>query len=435
MIDIKALERNELNPITNKTYVEEYKTDLKNRGDDPSKVDEVLTLNSKRKALIAEFESARAEQNRVSQEIARLKKNKEDASQLLAEMQKLSAKVKELDKNAAEADQALTDLLSRLPNKFHHTVPVGKSEADNVVVRKVGEPRKFGFTPKDHADIGEKLDLFDSERAAKVTGARFVFMKKAGAHLERALIQFKMDLHSQQHNYTEMIPPFMVNSAAMFGVGQFPKFVDDVFHVDKTDYYLIPTAETSVTNYFANEILDEEMLPQSFCAYSPCFRSEAGSYGKDTRGIFRQHQFNKIELLHFSHPSASEEIHEKLVGHAEKVLQLLELPYQVVNKCTADMTFSAAKCFDLEVWLPGQNGYREISSCSNFWDFQARRANIRFRPKGGKPQYIHTLNGSGLAIGRTVIAILENYQNEDGSVDIPKALRPYMNGLEKITAR
>lgn len=433
MLDIKALERKEVNPQTQKTYLEEYKQDLRNRGEDPDRIEKVLEINNRRRVIVNEFEVARAEQNRVGQVIAQLKRNKQDASRELSEMQALSAKLKEMDKKVQEVDAELHETLATFPNKFHHTVPVGKSEADNVVVRAVGEPTQFSFKAKDHAELAEKLGILNLERAAKVTGSRFYFLLGAAARLERALIQFMMDLHSREHGYEEMIPPFMVNSASMFGVGQFPKFKEDVFHVAGTDYYLIPTAETSVTNYFANEILEEDQLPSSFCAYSPCFRSEAGTYGKDTRGIFRVHQFNKVELLHFAHPGNSYELHEKLVGDAENVLKHLELPYRVVNKCTADMTFSSAKCYDLEVWLPGQNAYREISSCSNFEDFQARRANIRFRPKDkGKPQFVHTLNGSGLAIGRTLIAILENFQQEDGSILLPKAIRPYMGGKDRI---
>jgi seryl-tRNA synthetase len=294
--------------------------------------------------------------------------------------------------------------------------------------------RTFSFKPKEHFELGEKLGILDFERGGKVAGARFTFLKGAAAQLERALIQFKMDLHSREHGYEEMIPPFIVNSQSFVGTGQFPKFKDDVFHLAGTDYHLIPTAEVPVTNFYAEEILKETDLPIKFVAYSPCFRSEAGSYGKDTRGLIRQHQFNKVELVMFCHPEKSYEMHDQLTGHAEKVLQLLELPYRVMSLCSKDIGFGAAKCHDLEVWLPGQNAYREISSCSNFEDFQARRANIRFKgndPKS-KTQFVHTLNGSGLAIGRTLIAILENYQQEDGTIQIPKALAPYMGGLSVI---
>lgn len=436
MLDLKALERTEPSPATGKTYLQEYRDDLRHRGDDPAKVDQVVSINQRRRQLISEYETARAEQNRVGQIIADMKRKKEDASSQLAAMQTLSVQLKEMDRQVQDVEAELNGLLSTLPNKFHSSVPVGKSEADNVVVRTVGEAKSFAFPVRDHVEIADALGLIDFERATKVAGARFAFMKGLGARLERALIQFMMDLHSQRHGYTELIPPFLVNQNSMYATGQFPKFKEDVFHIEGADLYLIPTAETSVTSYYAGEMLDESALPSSFCAYSPCFRSEAGSYGKDTRGIFRQHQFNKVELLHFAHPSQSYELHEKMVGHAERVLQLLELSYRVVNKCTADMTFSAAKCYDLEVWLPAQKAFREISSCSNFEDFQARRANIRFRPgEKGKPQYVHTLNGSGVAVGRTVIALLENGQQEDGSVILPEVLHPYMGDVTKISAK
>ncbi len=427
MIDIKTLERD-------KAATENYRQNLQDRGYDSSLVDQALQLNQQRKQWIGQMEAARAEQNRVGQEIALLKKNKQDASGLLGQMQELSSQVKELDKLAQKAEEQLTEELLRLPNKLHASVPVGKSEADNLVVREVGAKKTFSFAPKEHGEIGETLDIIDFGRAGKVTGARFAFLKKAGSRLERALIQFMMDRHSELHGYQEMIPPFIVNSQSLKGTGQFPKFKEDVFHLTDTDYYLVPTAEVPVTNYYAEEILSEKDLPARFCAYTPCFRSEAGSYGRDTKGLIRQHQFNKVELMIFSHPDQSYEWHEQLTGHAEKILQDLELAYRVSILCSKDIGFGAAKCYDLEVWLPGQNSYREISSCSNFEDFQARRANIRFRPegKGAKPQFVHTLNGSGLAVGRTLIAILENYQQEDGSVFIPQALQPYMGGASKI---
>jgi seryl-tRNA synthetase len=433
MIDIKALENQDVQEETGKTYAEDYRQDLINRGDDPEKVDRLLATNQKRKKLVTEFESLRASQKLVGQEIAQLKRKGEDASDLLEQMQIVSDQLKVMSSDLETTEQQLKTQLEELPNKFHSSVPVGLSEEHNVVVREVGEKPHFAFKVEDHLVLAEKLDIIDLERAAKVTGSRFAFMKKAGSQLERALIQYKMDLHTREHGYEEMIPPFMVNTQSMFGTGQFPKFKEDVFHISDTDYYLIPTAETSVTNYYAGEMLQESQLPQSFCAYSPCFRSEAGSHGKDTRGIFRVHQFNKVELLHFAHPEDSYQCHERLVGHAERVLKDLELHYRVVNKCTSDMTFSSAKCYDIEVWLPGQEQFREISSCSNFEDFQARRADIRFRPTGGgKPRFVHTLNGSGLAVGRTVIAILENYQREDGSVEVPEVLRSYMGGLDRI---
>ncbi|MCB0385965.1 MAG: serine--tRNA ligase [Bdellovibrionales bacterium] len=434
MIDIKALEKNEENPETGKPYTEEYKESLAHRGDDPGIVDRLLAINTERKALITQTEQARAEQNKVGQEIAKRKKNKEDASALLEEMQAVSSRVKEMTETAAHKEAELNDLLSRLPNKCHHSTPVGRGEDDNVEIRKVGEPRAFGFQPKEHTELGEALGILDFERAGKVTGARFTFLRGAASALERALIQFMMDVHSEEHGYEEMIPPFVVNSQSLFGTGQFPKFREDVFHLEGTDYFLVPTAEVPVTNYFAQEILEEGDLPTRFVAYTPCFRSEAGSYGKDTKGLIRQHQFNKVELMVFAHPDNSYEAHEQLTGHAETILKKLELPYRVMALCTKDIGFGAAKCYDLEVWLPGQQKYREISSCSNFEDFQARRAEIRFRPSGpkAKPRYVHTLNGSGLAVGRTLIAVIENYQNEDGSISVPAALQPYMRGLKLI---
>jgi seryl-tRNA synthetase len=339
-----------------------------------------------------------------------------------------------MEQLAARADEEVQNLLLTVPNKPHSSVPVGSSEKENKIVAVEGEPTKFSFKAKEHFELGEKLGIIDFDRAGKTTGARFAFLKGAAAQLERALIQFMMDVQSQKNGYTEMIPPFIVNSKSLTGTGQFPKFKEDVFNLANTDYYLIPTAEVPVTNYYYDETLAEADLPKSFCAYSPCFRSEAGSYGKDTKGLIRQHQFNKVELMTFCHPNESYKVHEALTSHAEMILKLLELPYRKMLLCTGDMGFGSAKTYDLEVWLPGQNAYREISSCSNFEDFQARRANIRFKPKdGGKPQFVHTLNGSGLAVGRTLVAILENYQREDGSVAIPKALWNYMGGKQQIT--
>lgn len=423
MIDIKLLEKDP-------AFAAAYRETLKNRKQDPTNLDKVLALNEKRKQAITAMETSRAEQKRVSEDIAKKKRAGENVDALMADMQKLSAHVKSLDAEAVKHDQEVTLLLSTMPNKVHESVPVGTSEEDNKVIRTVGEPKKFSFKPKEHWELAEKSGNIDFERAAKVTGARFAFLRGPVAQLERALIQFKLDLHSREHGYEEMIPPFMANSNSFFGTGQFPKFKEDVFHLDNTDYFLVPTAEVPVTNFFNNEILNEADLPIRFCAYSPCFRSEAGSAGKDTKGYLRQHQFNKVELVIFSHPEKSYEWHDKLTGHAEKVLQLLELPYRTAVLCTGDIGFGAAKCHDIEVWLPGQNAYREISSCSNFEDFQARRANIRFKGNEAKakPQFVHTLNGSGLAIGRTVIAIMENYQQEDGTVLVPKALQTYMGG-------
>jgi seryl-tRNA synthetase len=387
----------------------------------------------RRREMMTLAETEKAKQNKLSADVGLYKREGKDASALLAEVDKLKSQVKDLETQAAKADEDVQNLLLTLPNMPKPDVPAGKSEHDNKIVSVVGEIKKYSFKPKEHFELGEKLNVIDFERAGKTTGARFVFLKGAAAQMERALIQFMMDLHSTQHGYTEMIPPFIVNSQSMQGTGQFPKFKEDVFNLSGTDYFLIPTAEVPVTNYYNGETLNESDLPKSFCAYSPCFRSEAGSYGKDTKGLIRQHQFNKVELMTFCHPENSSAVHEQLTGHAEKVLTLLGLAYRKSLLCTGDMGFGSAKTYDLEVWLPGQNSYREISSCSNFEDFQARRANIRFKPKdGGKPQYVHTLNGSGLAVGRTLVAIFENYQREDGSIEIPEALRGYMGNKTEI---
>ncbi len=424
MIDIKMLEKKS---DTGQSYYDDYKQSLINRSANTAVLDQIMELNIKRKEMMTESETAKAHQNRLSGEVGKLKREGKDAAAILPELETLKLKVKELEGKSTEIDTQVQHLLLTIPNKPHASVPVGASEKDNKVVKTFGEIRKFEFKAKEHFEIGEKLNIIDFDRAGKTTGTRFTFLKGAAAQMERALIQLMMDVHSTQHGYTEMIPPFIVNTKSLTGTGQFPKFKDDVFHLENTDYYLIPTAEVPVTNYYSDETLSEDQLPISYCAYSPCFRSEAGSYGKDTKGLIRQHQFNKIELMTFCHPQKSYEAHEQLTNHAEKILTLLELPYRKMLLCTADMGFGASKTYDLEVWLPGQNAYREISSCSNFEDFQARRASIRFKPKdGGKPQFVHTLNGSGLAVGRTVVAILENYQNEDGGVTIPKALQPYM---------
>lgn len=431
MIDIKMLERKSEQGAS---YYDEYRQGLVNRGSSTEMLDRIMELNKRRRELITQAEQAKARQNKVSAEIAQLKRDKQDASNLIAEMGKLSAEVKEMEANAARADEEVQGLLLTVPNKPHASVPVGGGAEDNKLVKTVGEPTKLAFKAKEHWELGEKLGIIDFERAGKVTGTRFTFLKGAAARLERALAQFMMDLHANKHGYTEMIPPFIVNSNSLVGTGQLPKFKEDLFHLTGTDYSLIPTAEVPVTNYYAGEILEEKDLPQSFCAYSPCFRSEAGSHGRDTKGLIRQHQFNKVELMTFAHPDRSYEVHEQLTSHAEQVLIELELPFRRMLLCTGDMGFGAAKTYDLEVWLPGPGEYREISSCSNFEDFQARRANIRYRPNGGKPTFVHTLNGSGLAVGRTLIAVLENYQREDGSVAIPKALQPYMGGMTEIRA-
>ncbi|WP_413576472.1 serine--tRNA ligase [Bdellovibrio sp. HCB290] len=429
MIDIKLLEKKAENGAS---YYDEYKQALINRGGTPEILDQIMELNKKRKEMIAQAETAKANQNKLSGEIGKLKREGKDASSLLAEVDAIKGSVKDLEAKAAEADQQVLNLALVMPNKPHSSVPVGASGDENVVLKTWGEPTKFGFKAKEHWELGEKLNIIDFERAGKTTGTRFAFLKGAAAQMERGLIQFMMDLHSTRHGYTEMIPPFMVNSNSLTGTGNFPKFKEDVFHLEGSDLYLIPTAEVPVTNYYNNEILDETYLPQSFCAYSPCFRSEAGSAGRDTKGLIRQHQFDKVELMTFCHPDKSYEIHEALTSHAEQVLIDLELPFRRMLLCTGDMGFGSARTHDLEVWLPGQGAYREISSCSNFEDFQARRANIRFRSLGGKPQFVHTLNGSALAVGRTLVAILENYQREDGSVAIPKALQKYMGGKTEI---
>lgn len=423
MIDVKALDKN----------LEDYQKSLKNRGASPEVLNQLLELNQKRKESILESESEKAEQNKLSAKIPEMKKAGQDATQLLADLGKRSAKVKELEAKTTKIDEEVQKLAATLPNKLHDSVPVGTSAEQNKETKKVGEALKLPFKAKEHWEIGEKLGILDFERAAKVTGARFTFLKGGAAKLERALSQFFMDLHSSKHGYTEMIPPYIANAQSFFGTGQFPKFTEDVFHLKGTDYCLIPTSEVTVTNYYRDETLNEEQLPQSFCAFSPCFRSEAGSAGKDTKGLIRQHQFHKVELMTFCHPEKSYEVHEQLTSHAEQCLLELELPFKRMLLCSADTGFGSAKTYDLEVWMAGAQTYREISSCSNFEDFQARRANIRFKPKGGgKPQFVHTLNGSGLAVGRTLIAILENYQQEDGTVKVPKALVKYMNGLEVI---
>lgn len=429
MIDIKLLEKK---AESGASYFDEYKQGLINRGASTEVLEQIVELNKKRREMITVAESEKAKQNKLSGEIGKLKREGGDVSAIMGEVEKLKGTVKDLETKAAEIDLQVTNIALTMPNKPHSTVPVGASEKDNKITKTIGTPPTFSFKAKEHWELGESLDIIDFERAGKTTGTRFAFLKGAAAQMERALIQFMMDMHSMKHGYTEMIPPFMVNSNSLLGTGQFPKFKEDVFNLANTDLYLIPTAEVPVTNYYNNEILNETDLPKSFCAYSPCFRSEAGSAGRDTKGLIRQHQFDKVELMTFAHPDKSYEVHEALTTHAEQVLIDLELPFRRMILCTGDMGFGAAKTHDLEVWLPGQNTYREISSCSNFEDFQARRANIRFRSAGGKPQFVHTLNGSGLAVGRTLVAILENYQREDGSVAIPKALQNYMGGRKEI---
>jgi len=395
-------------------------------------IEKVISLDASRRSLLGEVELLKKERNETSKAVGLKIRNKEDVSGDTARMKDVSDRIAAYDTKAREVEDELKNLVLLIPNIPHSSVPIGMSEADNPVVRTWGEPRKFSFTPKNHWDIGESLDIIDFERAGKITGARFVLMKGAGARLERALINFMLDLHTTEHGYTEVLPPFMVNRESMTATGQLPKFEDDLFHVDE-GFLLIPTAEVPVTNIHRGEILKEEDLPVKYVAYTPCFRKEAGSYGKDTRGLIRQHQFDKVELVKFSHPDNSYDELEGLLRDAEEVLVRLGLPYRVITLCTADMGFSSAKTYDIEVWLPGQGTYREISSCSNFEDFQARRGGIRFKPKEGKgTSLVHTLNGSGLAVGRTLVAVLENCQEEDGSVTIPEALRPYMGGMEKI---
>jgi len=411
---------------------------LRLRGMSPEEVlKDFLAIDSDRRQAITEAETLKAKRNRASEEIGKLKKSGQDATALMAEMKDLRDKVQELEKKASDSENRLRDLLAGIPNIPHESVPVGKSSADNVEVRRWGTAPKFDFAPKPHWELGEHLGVLDLERGAKLSGARFAVYWDLGAKLERALANFMLDLHTREHGYTEILPPYLVNSESMYGTGQLPKFAADSFRVPhgEKDLWLIPTAEVPVTNLYRDETLDAARLPVLLTAYTPCFRSEAGSYGKDVRGIIRQHQFQKVELVKFAHPANSYEELEKLTRNAETVLQKLGLHYRVVTLCTADMGFSSAKTYDIEVWLPGQGLFREISSCSNFEAFQARRASIRFRPEGkGKTEFVHTLNGSGLAVGRTWVAVVENYQQADGTVVIPEALRPYV-GAERITPR
>jgi len=409
---------------------------LRQRGMNP---DELLGgfrgLDARRRQAITSAETIKAERNKKSEEVGRRKRAGEDATALMEETKSMREEGERQEKLAAQLEDELRNLMSQIPNLPHASVPVGQSEHDNVEVRRWGTPPSFSFLPKPHWELGEQLGVLDLERAAKLSGARFAVYWDAGAKMERALANFMLDLHTAHHGYTEVLPPYLVNSASMYGTGQLPKFAGDSFRLQDHDLWLVPTAEVPVTNLYRDETLEEDQLPVSLTAYTPCFRSEAGSYGKDVRGIIRQHQFQKVELVKFSHPERSYDDHEKLTRDAEAVLQRLGLHYRVVVLCTADMGFSSAKTYDIEVWLPGQQLFREISSCSNFEGFQARRANIRFRSAGKKKsEFVHTLNGSGLAVGRTWLAILENYQQEDGSVLIPEALRPYM-GVEKIVRR
>ncbi len=424
MLDIKYLREN----------LETVKENLASQHSEPD-FGLFTQLDSQRRDLLKESEQLKSEKNRVSDLIGKTK-NKQEVQGEIARMKEMSATIREIDTQLSQIDKQLNDFLLTLPNLVEDACPQGKDENDNVEVRRWGTPRNFEFTPRPHWEIGESLGILDFERASKLTGARFALYRGQGALLERAVINFMLDLHTREHGYQENIPPFMVNRNTMTGTGQLPKFEEDLFHVDSSDYFLIPTAEVPLTNIYAGEILSAENMPLYMTAYTPCFREEAGSYGKDVRGLIRLHQFNKVELVKYSLPEDSDKELDKLTANAEEVLKRLDLPYRVVDLCSGDIGFSAARTFDLEVWLPGQNTYREISSCSNCRDFQARRANIRFRRSAqDKPEFVHTLNGSGLAVGRTVVAILENYQQEDGSVIVPEVLRPYMNGLERITKK
>ena len=409
---------------------------LRRRGMDPQNIlSGFRQTDEKRRQLITQSETLKAQRNRASEEIAKLKKAGEDATSQMEQTKALRAQGDELEKQAGEIDQELRTMLAGIPNVPHESVPVGRSADDNKEVRQWGKPPEFSFTPKPHWELGEQLGILDQERAVKLSGARFAVYWDLGAKLERALANFMLDLHTSEHGYTEVLPPYMVNSASMYGTGQLPKFANDLFKIENHDLWLIPTAEVPLTNLYRDEVIDAARLPLSVTGYTPCFRSEAGSYGKDVRGIIRQHQFQKVELVKFARPRESYEQHDRLTRDAEMVLQKLGLHYRVMLLCTGDMGPISAKTYDLEVWLPGQQLYREISSCSNFEAYQARRSNIRWRPEGGKKtEFVHTLNGSGLAIGRTWLAILENYQQADGSVIIPEALRKYV-GEEKITAK
>ena len=423
MLDIKYLRQN-IDFVRQKMDERGQKIDF----------DRFIDLDAKRRDILQAVETLRNERNSVSKQVGELKKKKEDASALIEKMGDVSAKIKEYDESLRTTEEELNAFVMVVPNVQHDSVPRGNGSEDNQVVRTWGEKPVFSFEPKQHFELGESLNILDFVRGAKITGARFTVYRGAGAQLERALFNFMLDLHVEKHGYTEVLTPFMVNAESMTGTGQLPKFKEDLFKIEGMEYYLIPTAEVPVTNIYREEILEEEKLPIYLVAYSPCFRSEAGSYGKDTRGLIRQHQFNKVEMVKFSQPETSYDELEKLTANAEDVLEILGIAYRTVCLCTADLGFSSAKTYDVEAWMPGQNTYREISSCSNFEDFQARRASIRFRrTDSGKVDFVHTLNGSGLAVGRTVVAILENYQQADGSVLIPPVLQPYMNGVKRIT--
>lgn len=425
MLDIKFI----------RDHADKVKENLKNRHNSFN-LDEVLTLDEKRRELLQETEALKSQRNAETKKIAMAKKNGEDASAAIAEMKEVGQKISTIDAELKEVEATLHERLLHIPNMTDKSVPVGKDDTENPEVRRWGEIPTFDFPIKAHYELGEALGILDSERAGKVSGARFYFYLGAAARLERAIYNLMLDMHTQEGDFTEVIPPYIINGSSMQGTGQLPKFADDMYKVEGEDMYMTPTAEVPLTNYFAGEILDGKDLPVHLTAFTPCFRKEAGSAGKDTRGLIRQHQFHKVEMVKYCKPEESWEELESLTREAERVLQRLKLPYHVVCLCTGDVGFSSAKTYDLEVWMPAQNKYREISSCSNCLDFQARRANIRFRRHpGDKPEFVHTLNGSGLAVGRTVAAIMENYQQKDGSIVIPDALRPYMNGQSVITPR
>ena len=424
MLDIKLIRQN----------TDFVRQKLNMRGQIPN-LDEFIRLDEKRRDFLQEVETLRNERNNVSKQVGERKKKKEDTAELIARMSGVSARIKELDETLTKTEEELDRLTMLIPNIPHESVSFGKTSDDNPVIRTWGEKKSFTFPPKPHWEIGEQLGILDFARGAKLTGARFTVYRGAGALLERAVANFMLDIHTQEHGYTEILPPFLVNRESMTGTGQLPKFEEDLFRIDNVDYFLIPTAEVPVTNIHRSEVLNEQDLPIYYVAHTPCFRAEAGSYGKDTRGLIRQHQFNKVELVKFSTPENSYTELEKLTTNAEEVLKRLSIPFQTVSLCSSDLGFSSAKTYDLEAWMPGQETYREISSCSNFEAFQARRASIRFRRKeNGRIEFVHTLNGSGLAVGRTVVAILENYQEEDGSVIVPDALRSYMHGSDRIAS-
>ncbi|WP_311407877.1 serine--tRNA ligase [Liquorilactobacillus uvarum] len=421
MLDIKMIRQN----------VADIKKRLATRGVKAETIDELIAEDQKRRELVIDSEALRQKRNEVSEAIANAKRNKKDASQQIADMKEVGTKIKGLEESLKNVEARVKDMAARLPNLPNPTIPVGPDENANVEIKVVGEPRKFDFEPKPHWEIGEKLDILDFERGAKVSGSRFLFYKGLGAKLERAVYNFMLDEHEKE-GYIEILPPYLVNGASMFGTSQFPKFKEDVFQIQGQDLTLIPTAEVPLTNYYRDEVIAEEKLPVYFTALSPAFRSEAGSAGRDTRGLIRLHQFNKVEMVKYCKPQDSYNELEKMTKNAGSILEKLGLPYHIITLSTGDMGFSAAMTHDLEVWIPAQNTYREISSCSNCEDFQARRAHIQYRDENGKLQFVHTLNGSGLAVGRTVAAILENYQNEDGTVSVPQVLQPYMHGVEVI---